>query len=138
MVLANSTIATMGVDTITGFTTTVDKFNVDALGTATAVTATGATEAYTHAINSVPFFTGLAAGSADVSNAALITALNAAIVKTAAIAGVVSYIIVVDDNSSALYSVADDGIANEYTGDTIVLMGTIDAVLVSGDIIFTG
>jgi hypothetical protein len=138
MVITADTAANNGVDTITGFTTTVDKFNVDNLGTATAITATGALVAYTHAVNSVPFFTGFAAGRADASDADLITALNGALVKTAAIAGVVSYIIVVDNNSSALYSVADDGIANEYTGDTIVLMGTIDAILVSGDIIFTG
>lgn len=136
VVIVESNAANNGVDTITGFTTTVDKFNVDALGTATALSLTGAAVAYTHAANTVAFFTGLAAGSADVSNAALITALNAAVVKTAGAAGTVSYIIVVDNNSSALYSVTDDGVADEYTGDTITLMGTIDAVLVAGDIVF--
>ena len=66
----------------------------------------------------------------------MITALNTAVTKTAAAANVISYIIVVDNNSSALYSVLDDGVADEYTGDTIVLMGTIDAVLVAGDVVF--
>jgi len=135
-VVVEATAAANGVDTITGFATTVDKFNVDALGTATSLSGTGAAVAYTHAVNTVAFFTGLAAGSADVSNAALITALNAAVQKTAGAGGTVSYIIVVDDNSSALYEVTDDGVADEYTGDTIVLMGTIDAVLVAGDIVF--
>jgi Ca2+-binding RTX toxin-like protein len=132
-VAVGSTIANNGVDTITGFTTTVDKFNVDALGTAVALT-TNLT--YTHAANTVLFVPGQAAGLADASSAALITALNTAVTKTAAAANVISYIIVVDNNSSALYSVLDDGVADEYTGDTIVLMGTIDAILVAGDVVF--
>ena len=133
IVVTADTAANNGVDTIIGFTSTADKLNVDALGTAVALT-TNLT--YTHAVNTVLFVPGLAAGTADGVSAALVTALNTAVAKTAALAGVVSYIIVTDNNSSALYSVADDAGTDEYTGDTIVLMATIDAVLVAGDVIF--
>ena len=46
------------------------------------------------------------------------------------------YVVIVDNNSTAVYEVTGNAAANEFTADTLTLMGTIDAVLTTGDIIF--
>ena len=51
-------------------------------------------------------------------------------------AAVLSYIIVVDDNSTAVYSYTGDAANNDFTAAEFTLMGTINAVLVAGDVIF--
>jgi Ca2+-binding RTX toxin-like protein len=131
VVVFGATAAANGVDTITGFATTADKLNVDAFGTATALTTV--TGAQTNTVNNVYFLGGQAAGAAD-SIANSVTALAAA--GTWTDAAVLSYIIIADDNSSAVYSYTGDAAGNDFTAGEFTLMGTVDAVLVAGDIIF--
>jgi Ca2+-binding RTX toxin-like protein len=131
VVVFGATAAANGVDTITGFATTVDKLNVDAFGTATTLTTVTGTQ--TNTVNNVYFLGGQAAGAAD-SIANSVTALAAA--GTWTDAAVLSYIIIADDNSSAVYSYTGDAAGNDFTAGEFTLMGTVDAVLVAGDIIF--
>lgn len=132
-VIFADTAANNGADTISGFATTSDKINLDALGTATAFTATGALVAITSAANIVLLFTGGAAGDAD-SSAAAITFMNANAVLTDTAA--TFHVVIVDNNSTAIYQVTSNAGGNEFTGDTLTLMGTIEAVTVSGDFVF--
>ena len=132
-VIFADTAANNGADTISGFATTSDKINLDALGTATAFTATGAAVAITSAANIVLLFTGGAAGDAD-SSAAAITFMNANAVLTDTAA--TFHVVIVDNNSTAIYQVTSNAGGNEFTGDTLTLMGTIEAVTVSGDFVF--
>ena len=133
VVVFSATAAANGSDTITGFTLNTDKINLDAVTTSTATVATGPAVAFTAAANNVLFFSGGAAGDADTSGAA-ITFMNANSVYTDTAA--TFYVVIVDNNSTAVYEVTGNAAANEFTADTLTLMGTIDAVLTTGDIIF--
>jgi len=122
-----------GIDVITGFATTVDDINLDAVTTSTAIVATGPTVAFTAAANNVLFFVSTVAGDADTTAAAAIFATaNSVYTDTAA----TFYIVITDTNSTAVIEVLGDAGGDEFVGDTLTLMGTIDAVLVSGDILF--
>ena len=131
LVIFSDTAANNGSDTITGFVTTVDDINVDAFGT--AVTLTTVAGVQTNTVDTVYFLGGQAAGAAD-SIAASVTALAAA--GTWTDAAVLSYIIIADTNSTAVYSYTGDAGGNDFTAAEFTLMGTIDAVLVAGDILF--
>ncbi len=130
-VIFSNTAGNNGVDTITGFTTLVDKLNVDAFGTAVAITTV--TGAQTNTVNNVYFLGGQAAGAADtIANS--VTALAAAGTWTDAAA--TSYIIVVDDNSTAIYEYLGDAGGDDFTAGEFTLMATVDAVIVAGDLLF--
>ncbi len=81
------------------------------------------------------FLGGQAAGAADAPGAAII-ALNAAGTVTAASVSTGNFVLISDDNSAALYSVLDDGAADEYTGNTFTLLSTFDdAIIASTDLV---
>jgi len=130
-IVLGSSFTTNGVDTITGFTTAVDKLNVDAFGTAVALTTVTGTQ--TNTVNTVYFLGAQAAGAADTI-AASVTALAAAGAWTDA--AVTSFIIVVDTNSTAVYEYTGDGAADDFTLAEFTLIATVGTALVAGDIIF--
>jgi hypothetical protein len=76
---------------------------------------------------------GQAAGSAD-SIAASVTALAAAGAWTDA--AVLAYIIVADDNSTAVYSYTGDAGGNDFTAGEFTLMATVGSALAAGNVIF--
>lgn len=135
IVIFQTTGADNGTDTVTGFTPGTDKINLDLVTTSTAVVATGAAVTFTAAANNVLFFPGGAAGDAD-SSAAAITFMNANSAYTDS--GNTFYAVVVDNNSTAVYQILGNAGGNEFTGDTLTLMGTIDTVLSASDILFAG
>ena len=136
IVVFAATATLNGSDVITGFATTVDELNVDAFGTATALTT--ATGSLINTANVVYFLsvTDVAAAYSVETAANAITALNAAAVWTDT--ANTAYLVFVDqtEGNSAVYEWVPDAGADEATGDTLTLMATIDAALVSGDILF--
>ena len=142
-VIFAATAAANGNDAITGFTTTSDKINLDALTTTTAyVTAAGGTQnVFTTGTQAVTIVAGklyvvttTTAGGADSASAAA-TAIAAAAAWTEATAADVAYFVVVDNNSSSVWSMTEAAGSNEVVTAELTLMGTIDAVLVTGDIV---
>jgi hypothetical protein len=124
-------------DTITGFATTVDKLDLNAITTATtstdisaAVTATPG--AVTFAADTVYFVGGGAAGDADGVTAA--ATLISAATWTDTVTGT-SYVVVVDNNSSGLFAWTNVAGSEAATAE-LTLIGTIGAVLVAGDLVF--
>lgn len=121
---------------ITGFASNTDKVNLDALTTDTATTAV--TGNLTTTAGKVYFLGGQTADKADTAGA-VATALNDAAVW-AAVGGtdpVTAYVVVVDDNSSAIYKFVDvAGSDNEVVTAELSLMGTVNAVLTTTDLIF--
>lgn len=143
--LTNTVTGTTGIDkfvfgatdtnvTITGFLGT-DKVNLDALTTDAATTAV--TGNLTTTAGKVYFLGGQAATAADsATNAAgaLNTAASWAAVGTES---VTAYVVVVDDNSSAIYKFVDAANSdNEVAVGELTLMGTVNAVLTTTDLIF--
>ena len=131
-----ATFATNGSDIITGFNSGVDKLNLDNFGAAISAKPTGAAVAYTAAADTVLYFSGLAAGTADTGLVGTIAALNGALVKTAGVLGTTFFAVLVDNNSSAVVQIVDDGVADEFTGDTITILGTVDALVSTTDLLF--
>lgn len=122
---------------ITGFASNTDKVNLDALTTDTATTAV--TGNLTTTAGKVYFLGGQTADKADTAGA-VATALNDAAVW-AAVGGtdpVTAYVVVVDDNSSAIYKFVDAaGSDNEVVTAELSLMGTFfNAKLAMADLIF--
>ena len=122
-VVIGATALINGTDTVTSFEAGQDKIDISAFETVGAVVV--GTGTYTVAAGQAVFLGGQAAGAADTPAAAII-ALNAAGTVTAAAAGIKNFVLIADDNSAALYSVLDDGAANEYTGNTFTLLSTFD------------
>ena len=133
VVVFSATAVLNGADTITEFVTTEDDINLDAVTTSTALVATGAAVAFTSAANNVLLFVSAVAGDADtVAASRTFMSNNLILTDTAA----TFYAVVTDNNSSAIYEITSDAAGDEFTGDTITLMATVDAVLVAGDILF--
>lgn len=141
-VIFAATAAANGNDAITGFTTTSDKINLDALTTTTAyvTTAGGTQNVFTTGTQAVTIVAGklyvvttTTAGGADSASAAA-TAISAAAAWTEATAADIAYFVVVDNNSSSVWSMTEAAGSNEVVTAELTLMGTIDAVLVTGDI----
>jgi hypothetical protein len=126
-------------DTISNFLTTVDKFDVGLLTTGTAATPVTGNLTFdkaTAAAGKVYTLFGLAAGS-DASTTTAAAALSANAVWTAGTANTIAYAIIVDDNSTSLYKITD--VANsvdEIVAGELTLIGTLNAVLVTGDITY--
>lgn len=144
--LTNTVTGTTGIDKfvfgtgntnvgITDFTLGTDKVNLDALTTDAATTAV--TGNLTTTAGKVYFLGGQAATAADsATNAAgaLNTAASWAAVGTES---VTAYVVVVDDNSSAIYKFVDAANSdNEVAVGELTLMGTVNAVLTTTDLIF--
>jgi len=136
-----ATAALNGEDTITTFTAGTDKLNISAFASVTE--ATTVTGNITATAGNVYFFSAdITAGGGDVAVAANVaTALNAAAVW--ADTTVTSYIVIVDTDAaadgagtgSAIYSWTDAG-SNEVAAAELTLMGTVDAVLTTADLVF--
>lgn len=126
-----ATASANGVDTITGFVSLTDKINVDAFGAETALTTV--TGALTTTAGKV-YFLASTSTNADTA-AATATALSAAATFTDANA--TAFVIITDANSTSVYQWVDTAAsADEVAAGELTLMGTINAVLVSGDIVF--
>lgn len=116
---------------ITGFGSSgTDTIDLSALTGAASLTE-GPT--FAMADDSVFFLGGQAAGAAD-SDAGAATAISAATTDNVDMTG--SYVVIADDNSSALYQVSNTGgDANDIAAGDLTLIGTIDnAALVVADI----
>lgn len=143
--LTGTVAATSGIDkfvfgantnvVITGFTLGTDKVNLDALTTDTATTAV--TGNLTTTAGKVYFLGGQAAGAADTAAAAAAALNTAAAWAAVGTDSVTAYVVVVDTNSSAIYKFVDAATStNEVDGGELTLMGTVDAVLTTTNLIF--
>lgn len=124
-----------GADTITDFVAGTDRLDLNAITAATAVTAwTGEITATT---GRVYYLGGQAAGAADSATGAA-AALSAAATVAAAEGAVNSqFIVIVDNNSSALYGwVQAAESADEVVAAELTLIGTINGLVAQGDVIF--
>lgn len=121
-----------GNDIITNFISGTDKLNVGALTTSSAVTAV--TGALTITNNKLYFLDSGIAGNAD-SAAAVATALTAGATWTNT-PNTVSYFLINDDNSSSIWSYVGTNTAAVAESD-LTLMGTIDAKVTTGDLLFS-
>ena len=122
---------------ITGFDSNTDKVNLDALTTDTATTTVASS--LTTTAGKVYFLGGQAAGAADTAAAgAVATALNnAATWAAVGTEDVTAYVVVVDTDSSAIYKFVDAaGSDNEVVTAELSLMGTVNAVLTTANLIF--
>jgi len=131
IVLTGTNVAGNDSDAITGFTTGTDKLNVDALNTATAFTTLTGTQ--TNTVNTWYLLTGQSTGAADTAAGA---ATAAAAAGTFTNSAAISYLVVVDDNSTGIFSNTDAGGAGDFVTDDLTVMGTVDAVMVAGDFLF--
>jgi hypothetical protein len=137
--------ATDGIDTfvfastdtgvsITGFASNTDKADVSDFETAGAL-VDGTTLGGDLTDGTVYYLEGQAAGSAD-STANALAAIYAgdSTVPTDG-GGGTAWVMIADDNSSAIYEWTPDGNGDGATGDAITLIGTFDSVLVNGDLV---
>jgi hypothetical protein len=139
-----ATLALNGADTITAFTSGTDKLDLNALTTTTAYDSTAAstqnvfttgTQAVTVTAGKLYVVTTATAGGADTAAAAA-TAISAGAAWTSATAAEIAYFVVVDNNSSSVWSMVEAaGAGTEVVEAELTLMGTIDATLVTGDIV---
>ena len=141
-VIFAATLALNGADTITAFTSGTDKLNLDALTTTTSYVTTASTtqnvfttgtQAVTIAAGSLYVVTTVTLGGADTAAAAA-TAISAGALWTNATTGNIAYFVVVDNNSSSVWSMTEAAGTEVETAE-LTLMGTIDATLVTGDIV---
>ena len=126
------TAAANGSDVITGFTTGIDKLDLRLM--TSDANATQVSGSMTVAAGHVYFVPSVLSSVAD-SIAASAAAIQAAAVWTNGSAGVVAFFVVNDDNSSAVYQYVEAGGAG-ITSSELTLMGTVDAKIVMGDLIF--
>jgi len=124
-----------GTDTITNYIRGTDKIDLKAFETVGAlVNLSGATDAL--AAGEVFYLFSQSAGAAD-SVAGVITAVNAAggtLTDTAA----TSWLVISDNNSTAVYEWTGNAGGNEATGDTLTLAATLDDVMTAaGDIVIS-
>jgi len=131
-VIFAATAVTNGSDIITNFGTTIDKLNLDALTTQLATTAV--TGSLTVTAGNVYFLASTVAGNAD-SVAAAAAVLQAAATWTDGTTGTVAFFVVTDDNSSAVYQYVES-VAGGILLTELTVMGTVDAKIVVGDLLF--
>jgi len=132
-VVFEATANTNGIDTITGFVSTSDQLDVGALtGEAASTVLVLPTVAVTTA-GQFFFLGGQAAGAADTVAAAATAITN---VATWTSANTTNHVVIVDDNSSAIYEWKDVVATNGAAESELKLIATVDAVLVTGDLLF--
>jgi len=131
-VIFGANAATNGSDTITQFTTGVDKLNLAAMTTQTATTAV--TGALTVTAGNVYFLDSVVTGAAD-SVAESAAQLQAGATWTNASNGVVAFFIVTDANSSAIYQYLESG-GDGITAGELTLMATVDTRIEATDLVF--
>jgi len=116
--------------TLTSFVTGTDKIDLSDFETLGSIQDGAADHTVTN--GQVVFLSTGTSGDADTASAA-ITALNNA--STVTDAAATNWIVIADDDSTSIYQMVNDNNADEYTGATATLIGTIDAVLVEADIL---
>ncbi|MBG9387201.1 calcium-binding protein [Caenimonas aquaedulcis] len=121
-----------GNDVITGFTTGIDKLDLNAMTSQHAATLVQG-NLTVHAGNVYFLASGLSsAADSAVASAALI---EAGAHWTNGQAGTVAFFVVADDNSSAVYQYIEAGGAGITLGE-LTLMGTVDHAVSTGDLAF--
>lgn len=121
---------------INSFALNTDKVNLDALTTDAATTAVAGS--LTTTAGKVYFLGGqITADAADTANTAAAALSAAATWAAVGTDSVTAYVVVVDTNSSAIYKFVDAANSNDevVTGE-LTLMGTVNAVLTTTDLIF--
>ena len=131
-VIFGATAGGNGNDIITNFISGTDKLNVGAITTSSTVTAV--TGALTITNDKLYFLDTGIAGNAD-SAAAVAAALTAGATWTNT-PNTVSYFLINDDNSSSIWSYVGTNTAAVAESD-LTLMGTIDAKVTTGDLLFS-
>jgi len=131
-VIFGATAGGNGNDIITNFISGTDKLNIGAITASSTVTAV--TGALTITNNKLYFLDSGIAGNAD-SAAAVAAALTAGATWTNT-PNTVSYFLINDDNSSSIWSYVGTNTAAVAVSD-LILMGTIDAKVTTGDLLFT-
>ena len=126
-----------GTDTITGFVTTVDDIDMNALTASTALTATTA-GADTIVTDKVYLIAGSNndADSKTASATIIDSTLDGSGTLTDDADGDLAYFVVSDSNSSSVYLYTATNGQTGVTATELTLLATIDAVLVSADILF--
>lgn len=125
-VVFGATAAANGVDTITGYNAGNDRLDVSAFETAGALVALDpAAGPLTTTAGTVYYLGGQVAGAADstAAAAAAITAGSAAWTSAAATA----WVVISDNNSTAVYEWADDGASAGAQAGELTLVATLDA-----------
>jgi hypothetical protein len=137
-------IASTGTDTITGFTAAgEDDISLDDITGSTALTAlTGGGGANTIVTDKVYLIAGGAAGSADAgASTAAATKIDATMDGSGALTddanGDLAYFVLADNNSSAVFKYTATAANAGVTAAELTLLATVDAVLATGEIIFT-
>ncbi len=134
-VVFEATAATNGTDTITGFTAGTDRLNVAAFETVGALVALDpAAGGLTTTAGTVYYLGGQAAGAAD-SAAGAATAITAGATWTAANA--TAWVVISDNNSSAIYSWTDVAGTAGATAAELTLVATIDAAITTAQLATT-
>ncbi len=131
IVIFGATAGGNGNDSIINFISGIDKLNVGAMTTESA--ATTVTGALTITNAKLYFLDSGIAGNAD-SAAAVAAALTAGATWTNT-PNTVPYFLVNDDNSSSIWSYTGS-IATSIVAENLIMMGTIDAKVVAGDLLF--
>jgi Ca2+-binding RTX toxin-like protein len=127
-----STAAGNGSDVITHFTTGIDKLDLHLMTShSSAVAVSGG---LTVGAGNVYFLaSGLSSAADSISASAAL--INSGAVWTNGNTGAVAFFVVTDDNSSAMYQYVEAGGAG-ITVTELTLMGTVDAKIVTGDLMF--
>lgn len=133
-----ATAADNGADKVNDFATTVDKLDLSAFSTTGG--ATGTKTAVTGAITTtdyvVYYLTGQTAGAADSAAAAAAALNTAAIWSDDLIVDITAWVVISDNNSSAIYEFVDlHASADEVDADELTLVGTITGKVVAADLI---
>jgi len=128
-----STAAGNGSDTITGFTTGIDKLDLHLMvSQSSANTVSGN---ITVQAGHVYFLaSGLSSVADSISASAAV--IQAGAVWTNGTIGATALFVVNDDNSSAIYQYVESGGAGITVGE-LTLMGTVDAKIVAGDLLLS-
>jgi Ca2+-binding RTX toxin-like protein len=129
-----ATAVANGADTIADFETGSDVLDMTAFGAGGAGAAVDVGIVLTAAAGTVFYLGGQAAGAADSANG-VSTAMNAATIVTDSTN--TSWIVISDDNSTAVYEWVDDlaGAADEVATGELTLVATITGTVVLDDIL---
>jgi hypothetical protein len=124
---------TTAAQAITGFTLGSDKIDLNALtddSTSTAAAAGG----LTLTTGKVYYLVG---GTNDADSPSTSATLLSTKFITAATAGDIAYAVVVDNNSTSIYQITEASPADNVIASTeLILMGTVNAVLTTSDLLF--
>lgn len=116
---------------ITSFTAGTDKVDLNAFTAETATTAVVNGADFTITTDKVYFISG-AADDTDAGTS-IATAVGAGTITDATNT---AYVVIADADSSSIYKWTGDGNGDGLVNDTLALIGTVDAALVTTDLVF--